>query len=59
MSREVKYGRIPCKFCGKSISTAGFAYVAHMRAHVRKGEAVERLDEFTWLREFDEVAKRL
>lgn len=40
MSRSA-YGRGPCWFCGKEISSAGFAWASHMRAHVRRGELVE------------------
>lgn len=35
--------RCKCEICGKDIGRAGFAYVSHMRAHVRRGQATEKL----------------
>lgn len=31
------YGRGPCRFCGRTISNAGFANHAHKMMHVRQG----------------------
>ncbi len=42
MSRT--YMKKTCWLCGKEICNTGLAQSSHMRAHVRKGEAVERLN---------------
>lgn len=35
------YRLCPVPGCGRRVGCNGFAWVAHMRAHVRKGEAEE------------------
>ncbi len=35
------YGRRICCVCGADTSTAGAAFAAHMKKHVREGRAVE------------------
>lgn len=40
-----KYGKGPCLYCGKWISTNGLGYNAHMMAHVRKDEMYRERDE--------------
>jgi hypothetical protein len=34
-----------CLCCGRLIPRSGFGYSSHMKAHVRRGEAVESYDE--------------
>lgn len=41
MSRGHSYVRSPCFICGKRTTNSGRGYVAHMRMHVRRGEAKE------------------
>jgi len=41
MSRGHSYVRSPCFICNKHVTNSGRGYVAHMRAHVRRGEAKE------------------
>jgi hypothetical protein len=36
-----KYGRSPCCVCGDMISNNGLGFNAHMKMHVRRGEAVQ------------------
>ncbi len=43
MSRRGNSSRVNCELCGQNIGRAGFAYVSHMRAHVRRGEATEHI----------------
>ena len=35
------YSRRTCRVCGQEISSAGCAWVAHMRKHVREGKVRE------------------
>lgn len=41
-------GSHQCYFCGKRMSSRGFAVAAHNRMHVRRGEAVELRNDTTW-----------
>lgn len=49
-TRTPTFGYATCSVpgCGRKIGRQGFAKVSHMRAHVRRGEAVESLgrDDF-------------
>lgn len=37
----MKYKNVNCPICNQEISSAGAGYTAHMRKHVRNGEAIE------------------
>jgi hypothetical protein len=39
MAKRNHYWNIPCHICGANVSNNGGAYAAHIKAHVRKGEA--------------------
>lgn len=41
MSRSA-YGQRECDYCGRWISTAGWAWTSHMRKHVREGLVTEK-----------------
>lgn len=41
MSRT--YMKRTCWVCQREVSCGGLGYTSHMRAHVRKGEIIERL----------------
>jgi len=43
MSRRGNSSTAPCEICGEWKGQTGFAYVSHMRKHVRNGEATEHL----------------
>ena len=43
MTRRGNTSRMNCEICGQNIGACGFAYVSHMRAHVRREEATEHL----------------
>ena len=41
MQEKTTFKQITCSICSQLVSTGGAAYAAHMRSHVRKGEATE------------------
>jgi hypothetical protein len=41
MSDKFAFNKIDCPVCRQKISAGGAAYTSHLRAHVRKSEAVE------------------
>lgn len=41
MSDKFTFQQVECAICHQQISKGGAAYTSHMRAHVRKGEALE------------------
>jgi len=43
MARHGVHGTRECPLCKQQIGRNGMAWVSHMRAHVRKGEAREEL----------------
>ena len=54
MSRNAYY-RNPCPYCGKEISNAGSAAVAHKRKHVREGLLIERRATYVNVYTYDET----
>jgi hypothetical protein len=43
MANHGVHGTRECDICKRSIGRNGQAWVSHMRAHVRRGEATEKL----------------
>ena len=41
VEEKATFDKIPCPICKQPISKGGAAYVAHLRSHVRKKEAIE------------------